>query len=518
MAHPGDGYVSDIEYIAGYYPNQAPAHLDAVCLLNGIAPPDRRDGFAWCELGCGQGLTANLVAAAHPEAVVHGVDYLPAHIARARADAAAAGIANATYHEAAFADATEDRSLPAFDYVTLHGVYSWVGPQVQADIVRFLERRVKPGGVVLVSYNVLPGWQRIAPLQRLLRAHAEAAPAGVPSDRRVRDALAFARALQAADAAGLAGVDIAAVEAPMPGRGEAQHAAYLAHEYLNADWRPLLHADVACDLAAAGLVYAGSARPFHNMPELVLSDAQRAVLGGIADPAARESLADYCTGQMLRWDVFVRGPRRLAPAERDKALRAVPLALIHQAVALPHRIEGGGRTVTLEPAVYGPILGALGEGVRTIDALLDLPELRGRPDAPSPSELFVALSGCDFAWACGRPAGTASDTVRRFNRLQAAEALEGRHAVAAFAAGAGLGVAMERPGAALYLLLTGAAAPPPEALPARMMELLGETAPILATADPATLQAQAVRRLQAAQAAEASIRLLPAFWRRIGCL
>ena len=47
--------------------------------------------------------------------------------------------------------------LPMFDYVTLHGVYSWVGTTVRADIVRFLRRYLKPGGAVYLSYNAMPG-------------------------------------------------------------------------------------------------------------------------------------------------------------------------------------------------------------------------------------------------------------------------------------------------------------------------------------------------------------------------
>ncbi len=512
-----DGYVRDIEYVPGFYPYQAPAHLDTICLLNGLAPPDRGAAFTWCELGCGQGLTANLIAAAYPDATIHGIDYLPPHIDHARAMAEGAGITNAIFHPSSIADMADDPSLPLFDYITLHGVYSWVGPSVQADIVRFLERRLKPGGVVLVSYNSLPGWRRIAPLQRLLRAHAEAADTRIPSDRRVRDALAFAQALKAAGAGGLADTDMDAVAAPLPGRSEAQHAVYLAHEYLNADWRPLLHGDVAKDFAEAGLSYVGSARPFHNVPDMILTGEQRALLDGIADATTRESLVDYCTQTMLRYDIYGRGLRVLSAEERNAGLRAVRLALINLAVPLPHQINTPSRSLVLEPPVFGPILDALAQGVCTIGALLDLPALQGRTDVPTPADLLVILTGCEFAWACDRTPGEATPAMREFNRLQAVETLEGRHAVAAFAAAAGLGVAVEPAGAALYLLLEEGEDIPAAALPARIMQRLGEDGPMMATMGPAELQAMAARRIQLTQAAEGSIRLLPEFWRRLGC-
>ena len=55
----------------------APAWLDHVALVGGIEPPARRAGFAWCDLGCGQGITALILAATHPGGVFHGIDAMP---------------------------------------------------------------------------------------------------------------------------------------------------------------------------------------------------------------------------------------------------------------------------------------------------------------------------------------------------------------------------------------------------------------------------------------------------------
>lgn len=96
------GYVADVEYGAGLFREQAPAHLDLVCLLNGLEPPFAGADFSWCELGCGQGITAGVVAAANPHATVHAVDFNPSHITRARAMAAEAGLGNLTFHERSF--------------------------------------------------------------------------------------------------------------------------------------------------------------------------------------------------------------------------------------------------------------------------------------------------------------------------------------------------------------------------------------------------------------------------------
>ena len=59
-----------------------------------------------------------------------------------------------------------------FDFVTLHGIVSWVSDETRGQIVRFLARYLKPGGVVQISYNAKTACAQVQPLQRLLTMHA----------------------------------------------------------------------------------------------------------------------------------------------------------------------------------------------------------------------------------------------------------------------------------------------------------------------------------------------------------
>ena len=78
------GYVADLEYSAkGFYGDLAPNHIDLVCLINGVVPPRRTEGFTYCELGSGLGLTATALAAVNPDGEFYAVDFNPAHTARA---------------------------------------------------------------------------------------------------------------------------------------------------------------------------------------------------------------------------------------------------------------------------------------------------------------------------------------------------------------------------------------------------------------------------------------------------
>lgn len=165
-------YVTDVAYSPTFTPFVAPAWLDLTALVSAVAPPERHAGFAWCELGCGRGVTATILAATHLRGTFHGVDMMPGHIADARRLAERAGIANLTLHACDFAAAAAF-DLPRFDYIVAHGVYSWIDPQGRESLRHFVDRHLAPGGLVYISYNAMPGWAADLPFQYLVRALAQ---------------------------------------------------------------------------------------------------------------------------------------------------------------------------------------------------------------------------------------------------------------------------------------------------------------------------------------------------------
>src|SRR6202000_2483649 len=59
--------------------------------------------------------------------------------------------------------------LPQFDYVIVHGIYSWVPLRERALVLSFLRKFLKPGGAVYVTYGAKPGGNRVEPFRRLFR-------------------------------------------------------------------------------------------------------------------------------------------------------------------------------------------------------------------------------------------------------------------------------------------------------------------------------------------------------------
>src|SRR2546421_5573004 len=86
---------------------------------------------------------------------------------------------------------------------------------------------------------------------------------------------------------------------------------YLAHEYLNAHWKPLYRADVSRALTSAKLRYVGSASLLRNFENFLLTQQQISLLNEMATAEIRELLKDFSVEHMLNQDVYVRGARAM---------------------------------------------------------------------------------------------------------------------------------------------------------------------------------------------------------------
>ena len=158
-------FSQSVEYPAGFYHCRATTQLGYTCALNCIKSPSAAGRFDCCELGCGAGKTMNVLAAANPDAHFLGIDLNAAHIEGASQLARDGGLTNARFLATDIQKFKTDE-LPDFDFITLHSLYTWVPPETQWAITDFIASTLKPGGVVYVSYNALPGWTSTAPIRK----------------------------------------------------------------------------------------------------------------------------------------------------------------------------------------------------------------------------------------------------------------------------------------------------------------------------------------------------------------
>ena len=99
-----------------------------------------------------------------------GTDFNPAQAGFAQELAVASG-AGARLFDESFAEFCHRADLPDFDYIGLHGIWSWISDPNRAVIVDFVRRKLKVGGVLYMSYNTYPGWAPMLPLQHLSLIH-----------------------------------------------------------------------------------------------------------------------------------------------------------------------------------------------------------------------------------------------------------------------------------------------------------------------------------------------------------
>ncbi|MBX9455499.1 MAG: class I SAM-dependent methyltransferase [Rhizobium sp.] len=315
------GYVADIGYTYGYYAELNPLRIKLAFLNAGLSLPE--SGTA-CELGFGQGLSANIHAAASVTEW-HGTDFNPSQAAFARELARAAG-SDARLHDEAFADFAQRPDLPEFDYIGLHGIWSWISDGNRAVIVDFIRRKLRVGGVLYISYNTMPGWAAFAPMRHLMTEHAAVLGAeGRGIVNRIDGALDFAQALLATNPNFLR-ANPALKDRLEKLKGQNRH--YLAHEYFNRDWQPMHFAEMADWLEPAKLQYACSAHQLDQVDAVNLTPDQIAFLKDIPDPMFRESTRDFMVNQQFRRDYWVRGLRRLSLLEQSEQFRQLRVMLV----------------------------------------------------------------------------------------------------------------------------------------------------------------------------------------------
>jgi SAM-dependent methyltransferase len=246
------GYVTDLGYTFGYYPELNPLRIRLAFLNQGLVFP--QVGSA-CELGFGQGVSTNLHASASVTQWC-GTDFNPSQAGFAQELAASSG-AGALLAGDAFADFALRTDLPDFDFLALHGIWSWISDDNRRVIVDFVRRKLKVGGVLYISYNTLPGWSNFLSVRHLMAEHARVLGAsGETIKGRIHKALGFAQQVMDTEPLALMTAPGAAEQLR---KMQSLDPHYIAHEFFNRDWQPMHFSTVAQWLEGAKLQFACSA-------------------------------------------------------------------------------------------------------------------------------------------------------------------------------------------------------------------------------------------------------------------
>lgn len=361
------GYYAGEGYTYGSCTELAPARLALTALLAGHTPPDLTQHFRYLDLGCGQGLNLCLLAASHPRAQFVGVDFLPEHIAHGRELAAAAELSNVQFVEGDFETlSSAELGAKPFDLAVAHGILTWIAPELQTALLRLASTSLRPGGLLFLSANTLPGWLDRIPLQHLAAANLQR---GLPGPEALAEAVGLFGSLRDADAGMFRyfptlapALDAMASQAP----------AYLRQEYLNQHWQPRFADQLLALTASHKFSFLGSAT-LRDRFDGLLPAAQRQLIQAQPDRGRQELVRDLVVGQAFRKDVYAKGFQPLwrdRQQERIQELQLISLKPM-EALADPllYKLNLGITQMQGSEVILRPILELISEGPCSLAAI-----------------------------------------------------------------------------------------------------------------------------------------------------
>jgi predicted O-methyltransferase YrrM len=420
-----EGYVAEIPYTHGYHRELSPAMLSLALTMRGVRSPDLMQELTYCELGIGHGISLMIHAACFPNIRFYGTDFNPAHTVYAREFTEKAGLTNLTVLNDSFEELLS-RQLPPMDFIVLHGVYSWISSRNRQLIIEFINQRLKPGGVVYVSYNAMPGWAGGVPMRDLLRLHAtRMSPAVLPITDKVKAAVDFVTDLSSKNA--LYFKTDSAMSKRLEGL-KSQDQSYIAHEYFNEEWHPKYFYEVAEEMAAARLTYACSAKITDHVDPANLPPAAIQHVAQIQDTVIRETVRDFYVNRQFRRDIYTRGASMLPKNERDNNLMKLRwlMVLAHEHVA-PTITRETGETNPAFPKIPEVFVEVLREGAVSAQQMMGREKIAalGR-NRVMQALAFMAGTGYLHPEVPESIAKVAMESVQRFNSAVLAQASEGR--------------------------------------------------------------------------------------------
>lgn len=280
----------------------APSHIRAQAYLYGVdsVPVEKARVL---ELGCASGGNLFPFACANPEAEVVGVDLSSGQIADGQRLIQKMGLENMQLRAMSLADITPE--FGQFDYIIVHGVFSWVPADIKAALLRVCRENLSPKGIAYISYNTYPGWKAgdIVRDAMMLKSH------GASSEE---EKLASAKAMLALLSDGLAASNPLAV----PLRSAVQKLSrqsdfYLAHEYLETVNTPCYFVEFIQSALDSGLGYVGDAEAQSEIPASFGAHVQLnlslVALG--QGKIMRQQYLDFAVGRTFRRSLLTHAER-----------------------------------------------------------------------------------------------------------------------------------------------------------------------------------------------------------------
>ena len=349
-----------VPYPSKFFLQTHPDRLAAAGVLYGMHP----GGVESCrvlELGCGNG--SNLISQAFglPDSKFVGIDLSRIHIDQANAAVQELKLSNIEFRKTDLMEMTA-ADFGRFDYITAHGLFSWVPEFVRERVLSLFNELLEPNGIGYISYNAYPGAFSREMVRSILRFHTRDVD---EPEAKVEKAISLLEMLAKYSTEPEVYQRILNFEF----RRHQQHdTADIFHDDLGESYRPFYFHEIASLLAENGFQFLSEAE-LHASSRQSVSAEYNALLDSI-DPIEREQYLDLLRGRVFRQTLFCRSEIELdrdpKPALLDKfylssSLRPVePLEDIGSP-AIQKFANAKGHTMQIDHPLTKAALAYLGE-------------------------------------------------------------------------------------------------------------------------------------------------------------
>lgn len=406
MAASADIYVN--AYDATPYPdlsyvNTHPDRLATMAALLGMRPA----AVANCrmlEVGSAAGGNLLPMAASLPHSEFVGIDYSARQIEDGQQRVARLGLANVTLHQRNLMDDLSD--LGEFDYIVAHGVYSWVTPDVRDGLLRLCKERLRPQGVVYISYNTYPGWHITEIVREAMLFHARNAADPTEKVQKARAMLEIMTEHATENSYG--GIFRSYADFLQDGlKGSSD--AFLLHDELEEVNEPVYFRDFVRHAQQHGLTYLAEVELREVLPHAFKPETQAKLQEVAGNAIDLEQYMDFLRNRMFRQTLLVHDDVPSQRTLRPEPLYSMAVRSQAQAVQPTEEAHAGmgqfkakdGATLTTDHPVSQAAMGILAEVYPQAIAFADLlhaaretlpPEQRTPQPGKLPDEVALAAN------------------------------------------------------------------------------------------------------------------------------
>ncbi len=287
----------EVAYPGAPHPDARPSRIAAIAALFGfeVASPLR---CRVLEIGGGDGSALIPLALEAPQATFYGFDLSQSAVERGQARIRELGLSNITLAQG---DITTFEAVEPFDYIIAHGVFSWVPPEVQEQLLGLCQRLLAPHGLAYLTYATYPGCHQREMVRNLMLFHAARLP---PGHDVVAEGVEWARFV----AQHHTGPEVhgKAIEHELA-RIQRDGLNYARHDDFSENHSPLYFGELVHHARAQGLEFFAEGLFFYfDDPRQSPEVTSRVDQLSAGDPIIREQYLDFLRGRAFRQTLFCR--------------------------------------------------------------------------------------------------------------------------------------------------------------------------------------------------------------------